>query len=155
MVSAKCQPRKDHPTALSIGQVLNGTDLRKYAHTYARYVLTYRQLCSLLGCLFMRAHMCTYLLLSSEAVAPKDPPHLLLFLLLWVAFHHVCQGRLVQWEMVFQVLWNDDIRDTLSILRTCTYVRTTHPRTTAHIQSTFTQHRKDSSFALFTTLTLR
>ena len=57
--------------------------------------------------------MCTHLLLSSEAVAPKDPPHLLLFLLLWVAFHHVRQGRLVQRQMVFQVLWNNDIRHTL------------------------------------------
>ena len=57
--------------------------------------------------------MRTHLLLSSEAVAPKDPPHLLLFLLLWVAFHHVRQGRLVQRQMVFQVLWNNDIRHTL------------------------------------------
>ena len=58
------------------------------------------------SCMHAHIHSCThtYLLLPGEAVASKDPPHLLFFLLLRVAFHHVRQGRLVQWQVVLQVL---------------------------------------------------
>ena len=144
MAAAKCQPRKDYATALSIRQVLNGTDLLKYAHTYVRCVLidNIQGICSC---------MRTHLLLSSEAVAPKNPPHLLLFLLLWVAFHHVRQGRLVQRLMVFQVLWSNDIRDTFSILRTCMY--NTLSDNCTHTEHIYTTQQRQL-FALFTTLTL-
>ena len=34
----------------------------------------------------------TYLLFPSEPIPPQRSPHLLLFLLLWIALHHVLQS---------------------------------------------------------------